>query len=219
MIMSIDDCWDLFVFLLFLFVMTQTLDTRTVSEDLTIGPTITSGGVYLATNSSRTGLINIGHTSSSGIISINAGTSKINLRASNYDEGTIVLGISDQSGNNATVAVTDANNYIRMGSIVTIAMQIDITDLTGLVLTDEVRITGLPYAHHASDIHMLAGITGTAFNGINVTDLNVFSIPSTTTCSLRGTRFVNSINLPVLVSDVTTGTLRSTITYFTEVVV
>lgn len=277
-----DDCCSLFSFILFLFVMTQTLDTRTVTEDLTVGPTITSGGVYLATNSSRTGLINIGHesssgvitidagsselvlggafatvpntvnattatadadlfdnvtsgntgivansartgtvnighASSSGIITVNAGSSKLNLNASNFVSGIATMGISDESGNDATVEALLYSDYQRVDKIVFVTMEIHVTSLAGMTGTDEMRITGLPFAHHAgSDEHDLGSITGTGFTGVNYTDISVFGIPGTTTCHVRGTRFVNSANNPILISDLAIGSFRCFLAYFTE---
>lgn len=216
--MLVDDCWDLFFLFLFLIVMTQTLDTRTATEDLTIGPTITSGGVYLATNTSRSGLINIGHSSSSGAISINAGTGRLNLTASNYVQGVATITITDTSGNSATIAGAHTNDYIRIGGIVFITLELDLTNISTLVGTDEVRIGGLPFNHHESDEHMLGGVTGTGLDGINYTDINVFGIAGTNTCKIRGTRFVNNKNDPILCSMLAIGTLRCTLTYFAEVV-
>jgi hypothetical protein len=217
--MIVDDCWDLFFLFLFLIVMTQTLDTRTATEDLTIGPTITSGGVYLATNASRSGLINIGHSSSSGSITINAGSSELTLLASNYVQGISTIGISDESGNTATVTGNIANDYIRIGGVVILTIELNITNISTLTGTDEVRITGLPFSHHAGDEHMVGHCAGGCFDGMNYTDVNVFGIAETTTCRIIGDRFVNSIRAPIICSDLALGTLRTTMTYFTTVVV
>ena len=127
------------------------------------------------------------------------------------------LNVADTSGNVATLDGATRSDYQRNGKMVWISMEIHITSLSGMTSTDEVRIIGLPYAHPAgTDEHDTGCITGTAFNGLNYTDISVFSIPSTTTCHIRGTRFVNSANAPVLVSDLSTGSLRCLLGYFIE---
>lgn len=137
---------------------------------------------------------------------------------SNYASGLATsLNVSDESGNLATLDGAAFSDYQRNGKMVWISMEIHLTSLSGMTTTDELRIIGLPYAHHSgSDEHDAGAITGTAFNGINYTDITVFGIPGTTTCHIRGTRFVNSANAPILVSDISTGSLRCLMGYFIE---
>ena len=93
--------------------MVQTLTGRDVSEainvfdttttgDITIGTGMTSGTASMFSNASRNGSIAIGHPSSSGIISIDSGSSATNLNSStmtlNTDTGPLTLAPADGQG-------------------------------------------------------------------------------------------------------------------------
>lgn len=197
----------------------NTVNATTATADVDLFDNVTSGNTGIVANSARTGTINIGHTSSSGIITVDAGSSELTLLASNYIQGVATIGISDETGNTATITGNTANDYIRIGGVVILTIELEITDISSLIGTEEVRITGLPFSHHAGDEHMVGHCAGGCFDGMNYTDVNVFGIASTTTCRIIGDRFVNSIRAPIICSDLALGTLRTTMTYFTTVVV
>lgn len=223
--------------------MVQILSGRDVTEALQIGKTTTTGicelfndatsTVNIASNSSRTGTMNIGTGTGSGTINIgsgsgsgpinigssggsnaiaiDAGSSTLTLSGSNYAEGTWTPGVSDVSGNAGTVANSECN-YSRLGNMVTCSVFMQITSKGSMVAGDVFRITGLPFTAGSSVIN--GTMHGPFLNGAPTGMYRVVCNSTSTIAKIRVNDSVAPLNRDVLVSDTVTGYIFGSFTYW-----
>jgi hypothetical protein len=165
----------------------------------------------LHNSATRSGVVNIGHASSSGAITVDAGTGALNLSGSNHVGGTWSIGISDVTGNAGTVGSVTAN-YSRVDNMVTCSILMNITGKGSMIAGEEFRITGLPFASVGSSVS--GSVHGPFINSGPTGIYRIFCENASSNASVRINDSVAPTDRDLLVSEMTTGFIYGNFTYW-----
>lgn len=194
---------------------TMDSDNPTITASLFSNQT---GSCNMFASSSRTGTMSIGHASSSGTITIDSGSSNLNLLSDtdisltspNHITGSWTPILYDSSLTDTATLSQSSGQYARYGNTVFVQGSFTVSSKGTLTTTERIIVGGLPFAVQADGFNVNGVVSGSVFHGSTYTAITASTntaVVGTTAFSFLGIDPPNSDFNDVRWSDVVLGNL------------